>query len=77
LFLRRREPRGTSQHFCAAHHCICLNVPGGAYVVVKRLPERDGEFEYQIKNIAKSDERVVRESELKPTSWRSAAGRRV
>jgi len=40
-----------------------LNVPEGAYVVVKRLPERDGEFEYQIKNLAKPDEaRCARES---------------
>lgn len=26
-----------------------LDVPGGLYVVTKRPPERDGEFEYQIK----------------------------
>jgi hypothetical protein len=55
---------------------VGLNVTDGAYVIVKRLPERDGEFQYQIKNIAKSDERVVRESELRPTPWRSS-GRRV
>ena len=30
---------------------VGLNVPDGAYVVVKRLPERDGEFEYQIKSV--------------------------
>ena len=29
---------------------VGLNVPWGAYVVVKRFPERDGEFEYQVKN---------------------------
>jgi hypothetical protein len=55
---------------------VGLNVTDGAYVIVKRLPERDGEFQYQIKNIAKSDARVVRESELRPIPWRSS-GRRV
>jgi hypothetical protein len=53
---------------------VGLNVTDGAYVVVKRLPERDSEFEYLIKNIDKSDERVVRESQLRP--WRSS-GRRA
>jgi len=41
-----------------------LAVPGGAYVITKRLPERDGEFEYRIK-WQEPHERVVRESELK------------
>jgi hypothetical protein len=45
---------------------VGLNVPEGAYVVVKRFPERDGEFEYQVKNVSESDERVVRESQLRP-----------
>ena len=48
---------------------VGLNVPDGAYVIVKRLPERDGEFEYQIKNLAEPDERVVRESQLRPSPW--------
>ena len=52
-----------------------LNVPDGAYVVVKRLPMRDGEFEYQIKGVTKPDERVVRESQLRPNPWRP--GRRT
>ena len=50
---------------------VGLNVQEGAYVVVKRLPERDGEFEYQIKNVAKPDQRVVRESQLRPNPWHS------
>jgi hypothetical protein len=29
------------------------------YVVVKRLPKHDGEFEYQKKTITESDERVA------------------
>jgi hypothetical protein len=48
---------------------VGLNVSDGAYVIVKRLPERDGEFEYQIKNLAEPDERVVRESQLRPNPW--------
>jgi hypothetical protein len=28
-----------------------LNVPGGAYVVTKQLPERDGEYVYQVKSV--------------------------
>ena len=51
---------------------VARNVPDGAYVVVKRLPERAGEFEYQIKNITQSDERVVRESQLRLSPWHQA-----
>ena len=44
---------------------VVFSVPDGAYVVVKRLPMRDGEFEYQIRNLTDLDERVVRESQLR------------
>jgi len=44
---------------------VRLGVPDGAYVVIKRLPMRDGEFEYQIKSVTELDERVVRERELR------------
>jgi hypothetical protein len=44
---------------------VGLNVSDGAYVIVKRLPMRDGEFEYQIRSLTESDERVVRESQLR------------
>jgi hypothetical protein len=54
---------------------VGLNVPDGAYVIVKRLPQREGEFEYQIKNVAHPDERVVRESQLRPNRWRSSVRR--
>jgi hypothetical protein len=37
---------------------------GGGYVVTRQLPERNGEFEYRIKNISEPHERVARESEL-------------
>jgi hypothetical protein len=41
-----------------------LNLPGGAHVITKRLPERNGEFEYRIKSVNEPQERVVRESQL-------------
>jgi hypothetical protein len=41
-----------------------LAVPGGTCVITKRLPERDGEFEYRIKSVNEPHERVVRESQL-------------
>ena len=40
---------------------VGMNVPDGAYVVVKRLPKHDGEFEYQIKSVSGIDERIMRE----------------
>jgi len=42
-----------------------LNLPGGPYIVVKKLPEHDGEFEYRVKSINEPHERVVRESQLR------------
>jgi hypothetical protein len=42
-----------------------LSVLKSAYVVVKRLPMRDGEFEYQIRSLTEPDERVVHESQLR------------
>ena len=41
------------------------NVPGGAYIVTKKLPENNGEFEYRAKSVNEPHERVVRESELR------------
>ena len=41
-----------------------LGIPGGAYVVTRKLPERDGEFEYRVKSANEPHERVVRESQL-------------
>jgi hypothetical protein len=49
----RLAPNPTSRH-----------AGGGGYVITKQLPERDGEFEYRIKNISEPHERVARESEL-------------
>jgi hypothetical protein len=36
----------------------------GAYKVTKQLPERDGEFEYQVKRSGEPHERVVKERDL-------------
>jgi hypothetical protein len=36
----------------------------GSYAVTRQLPERDGQFEYQIKSLSESHERVVKESDL-------------
>jgi hypothetical protein len=44
------------------------NAPAGAYVVIKRLPEYHGEFEYQVRNSYELHERVVRENELRKAS---------
>lgn len=41
-----------------------LNIPGGAYVVTKKLPERGGEFEYRVKSVKEPHERVVQERAL-------------
>ena len=40
-----------------------LNIPGGAYIVTKKLPDHNGEFEYRVKSAYETHERVVRESE--------------
>ena len=42
-----------------------LAAPGGACVITRRLPERDGEFEYRVKSANEPHERVVGESQLK------------
>ena len=54
-----------------------LDVPDGAYVIIKRLPMRDGELEYQIRNLTEPDERVVRESELRPNPLGYKNGRQT
>jgi hypothetical protein len=63
------------QHLFPARS-VGLNVLNSAYVIIKRLPELDGEFQYQIKSVANPDERIVRESQLRPSPWRSL-GRRA
>lgn len=41
------------------------NLPGGAYIITKKLPQRDGEFEYRVKSMNEPHERVARESQLR------------
>jgi hypothetical protein len=41
-----------------------LGIPRGAYVVTRKLPEREGEFEYCVKSANEPHERVVRENQL-------------
>jgi hypothetical protein len=41
------------------------NAPGGTYVVIKRMPEHNGEYEYQVRSSYEQCQRVVRESQLR------------
>jgi hypothetical protein len=41
------------------------NAPGGTYVVIKRMPEHNGEYEYQVRSSYEQYQRVVRESQLR------------
>ena len=43
------------------------NLPGGAYVIVQKMPERDGKFEYRVRNTREQHERVLREGHLSAT----------
>jgi len=45
-----------------------LNLPGGACVIIRQMPERDGECEYQIKSDREPHHRVVREGQLSAPS---------
>ena len=53
---------GQSVYYCppASQHAALR----GTYEVIKQMPERDGEFEYRIKRVTESNQRVARESEL-------------
>jgi hypothetical protein len=42
-----------------------LNFPGGAHIITRQMPERDGEFEYCVKSINEPHERVARESQMR------------
>jgi hypothetical protein len=51
--------------FPSRHRYTAESLPHGAYVVIKRLPERDGEFEYQIRSVGQLHEHVAREGQLR------------
>ena len=42
-----------------------MYAPRGAYIVTLKLPERDGQYEYRIRNMSEQHERMAREGELK------------
>jgi hypothetical protein len=43
---------------------LAQNIPGGTYIVIKRIPEYHGKFAYQVRNSYEPHERVVGENEL-------------
>jgi hypothetical protein len=46
-----------------------VRAPAAPFVVIKRMPERDREFEYRVPSSYESHERVVRESLLRTTRY--------
>jgi hypothetical protein len=52
------------QRVTLAPSAFIRHARGGGYLITKQLPERDGEFEYQIKTVSEPHERVARESDL-------------
>jgi len=53
---------GQTVHLISFH---TENAPGGTYVVIKRMPEQNGEYEYQVRSSYEQYQRVVRESQLR------------
>jgi hypothetical protein len=49
------------------------NMPKGEYVITKRLPRRDDEFEYEIKNLTARHECIISERQLRNTSQQTRA----
>ena len=47
------------------------SVPGGSYAIIKQLPEINGEFQYRIKSVKEPHERVVRESQLRKSQFKT------
>jgi hypothetical protein len=45
-----------------------IYAPRGSYLVTAKLPERDGAFEYRIRSVSETHERLARESELQAMS---------
>ena len=64
--MRERQHKfsvGRSVEFCPDPGMV-RNAPTGEYKVTKRLPERNGAFEYRIKSAREPTERVARENQL-------------
>jgi hypothetical protein len=51
------------------------NVPPGACVVTAKLPERNGEYEYHVRNLAEKNARMARENELSALGEAEAAAK--
>ena len=49
----------------AVHNGRVVKRTGNPFVVIKRMPERDGQFEYRVRSSYEPYERVVRESQLR------------
>jgi len=50
------------------------HVVGGRYVVIRQLPERDGDKQYRIRSEQYPHERVVNEFELQGEAERTTSG---
>ena len=50
---------------CFLNPPVTVTSPGGAYIITKKLPERDGEPEYRVKSVNEPYERVVSESQVR------------
>jgi hypothetical protein len=46
-----------------------VRAPATSFVVIKRMPECDGEFEYRVRSSYEPRERVVRESLLRTAKY--------
>jgi hypothetical protein len=46
-----------------------VRAPAAPFVVIRRMPERDGEFEYCVRSSYEPHERVVRESLLRTAKY--------
>ena len=49
-----------------------IYAPRGPYVVTAKLPERDGGFEYHVRSVGETHERLAHESELQAMSGTEA-----
>ena len=53
--------------------CRARYAPSVACAVTAKLPERNGEYEYRIRNLAKKNERMACESELQAMTGNETA----
>jgi hypothetical protein len=53
---------------------MTFRAPATPFVVIKRMPERDGEFEYRLRSTYEPHERVVRESAIADDACAARSG---